>query len=940
MPTSTDPTAPHQTYELQRDASVVEEDDCYEAGLNEVTDNEGRDFEDEVDMPSTRRTATRFISKVLLDTFEPADALNMLQFFLNFFSIVGKPGRPITRRSAPLLDNVIVSFERYSAPYSTKHVGGVLFNMTGRTFRIAQAGTQEVWFIVMHLLAGSSTQSTTSAGYSQQEPQQQSSSKSGMPIGLARELASYITSIFYQRISSAQWYIFQTQFINGWAAWVSSKQDADSYWRRYEPAFYAYDYGANLEIKVGEEIFNLPRETHAFRESDGEADILRESDKLYELVTELSSRFSLDDTAAISYALAVCIHSQSDGGQTRCLLADRNMVARMFPGSRNYTFYPQAFHPRYGNFSASRPPAFLDPLCTAMRGNISDYNNSADVLSFGYFQGYSNIKRSVRHSLNALLATKGYATAALTAPTSHTSTLSHTRDKREAMLQRIRGQLTPGSPEQSKPFARERRKLNTAIDQEEFAYRMEQVVLLNIYYMCRAERTFAAVFPRVMCVYSRVFELALGEMERRYVARGERGLDLAHSEAVAILDWLGEYIFTGHKRHLLTTVLQPLGTLDSLRSGAWPYINPAVLGLDSSVSSSAVINTRLWPRSAKTGRLVLLHVNELRYYYGDGVASGRETEIWFDQLGEDAFRSHSDITSFTAELLREMLQEAAKPASTPITSAQIAACKSAITAWEATLEAFTSKALQELTQALTPGGLRLMMAELKTRTRRDYAAELVRAITTGKGRAAVAPVHSTWPDRLQVAIASGGLSNNDRLYAAGVEWAPDAVKGRLTSTTIVCLHGRCMRIVVTGLPGLLRRAAQEAQIRHENALHNQALRQKRRAIHFGDSFPFTNVPSLITDGFLKAKATFSNKGDLQVLDYYQLAINILSSNIDDPLCCLMLMITLTVCSSSETPEVAPGSREFGTAAKRKDPAQLALVIVTRMMWFLYPASFP
>ncbi|KAK1837395.1 hypothetical protein CCHR01_19984 [Colletotrichum chrysophilum] len=179
-----------------------------------------------------------------------------------------------------------------------------------------------------------------------------------------------------------------------------------------------------------------------------------------------------------------------------------------------------------------------------------------------------------------------------------------------------------------------------------------------------------------------------------------------------------------------------------------------------------------------------------------------------------------------------------------------------------------------------------------------------------------------------------------RLYAAGVEWAPDAVKGRLTSTTIVCLHGRCIRAVVTGPPGSLRRAAQEAQIRHENALYDRALRQKRRAISFGDSFPFTDVPGLITDGFLQAKATFSSKGDTRVLDHYQLAMNILSSNIDDPLCCLMLMITLTVCSSSETPEVAPGSREFGAAAKRKDPAQLALVMVTRMMWFLYPASFP
>ncbi|KAK1613482.1 hypothetical protein BDP81DRAFT_412077 [Colletotrichum phormii] len=52
------------------------------------------------------------------------------------------------------------------------------------------------------------------------------------------------------------------------------------------------------------------------------------------------------------------------------------------------------------------------------------------------------------------------------------------------------------------------------------------------------------------------------------------------------------------------------------------------------------------------------------------------------------------------------------------------------------------------------------------------------------------------------------------------------------------------------------------------------------------------------------------------------------------------MIVLTVCSSSETPEVAPGARTFSAAPKRKSPAQLALVMVTRIIWFLYPASFP
>ncbi|KAK2733724.1 hypothetical protein CKAH01_19001 [Colletotrichum kahawae] len=672
MSTSTNPTAP-PPYKLQRDGSAVEEDDCYEAGPNKVTDDEGCDYEDEVDMPSTR--------------------------------------------SGP---------QRWAVNHSTGHY---------QLHRATQAKVAD----------------------------------------------TFIPQFFLDFFSIM--------------------------------AFYTYNYGVNLEIEVREEIFNLLRKTHAFRELDSKADvsqaeedgdavtenniqasldslilnnsdskssagpatqeedshpynannqtyqqILRESDKLYKLVTKLSSRFSLDNTAIISYALAICIHSQSDGGQTWCLLADWNMVARMFP--------------------ASQPPAFLDPLCTAMRGNMSDCNDGADVLSFGYFQGYSNIKRSVRHSPNALLVTKGYTTAALTAPASHISTSSYARDKREAMLRRIRSQLTPGRPEQSKPFVRKRRKLETAIDREEFAYRIEQVILLNIYYICCAERTFAAVirpifqlicffcaehesyirlfrsippqvFPRVIYAYSCIFKLALSKIERRYVAGGERSLDLAHSEAIAILNRLRGYIFTGHKRHLLTTVLQPLSTLDSLWSGAWPYINPAVLGLDSSASSSTVMNMWLWPRSAKTGRLMLLYVNKLCYHYGDSMVTGCKTEIWFDQLDEDAFRSYSDMISFTAELLRSS---------------------------------------------------RLMIAESKERIRCDYAAELVRAITTRKGRAVVTPVYSTWLDWLQ--------------------WAPNAVKGRLTSTTIVCLHRRCIRAVVMGPPGLLRCAAQEAQIRHENALYD------------------------------------------------------------------------------------------------------------------------
>ncbi|KAK1994150.1 hypothetical protein LX36DRAFT_219510 [Colletotrichum falcatum] len=271
--------------------------------------------------------------------------------------------------------------------------------------------------------------------------------------------------------------------------------------------------------------------------------ILRESNDLQQLVAALEARFQLEAITAVTYALAVCIHTdrqaraEADDTETRCLLADRNMLAREFPSARDYTFYPQAFHPVYGNVSSNRPPRFLDSLFAAMRGNISDRNEGADVLSFGYFQGYSNIKRSVHHSPHDLLATKGYATAALTVPMSDASATAAAREKRERMLRIIRG------PDESKPFARERQQISAAIEAQEVAFRLEQVVSLNVHRMVARQRTFETVirpvfqmmrfflvehesyvhifrslpvgmFPGVLCAYTRLFELALAEMER------------------------------------------------------------------------------------------------------------------------------------------------------------------------------------------------------------------------------------------------------------------------------------------------------------------------------------------------------------------------------------------------------------------------------------------
>ncbi|KAL0929317.1 uncharacterized protein CTRU02_215673 [Colletotrichum truncatum] len=386
--------------------------------------------------------------------------------------------------------------------------------------------------------------------------------------------------------------------MEGWAAW-SHQRGPGSFWAKHEPAFHAYDYGANIEIEVNDELCNLPRERHYSIDEDSEDEIdgyecLEESsDETHQLeelsitddrklVSELEARFHLESITAVSYALAVCINSdwvvadnnsEASQAETRSLLIDRNMITREFASARDYTFYPQAFHP-----------------------------------------GYSNIKRSVRHSPHDLLATKGYATAALTVPTSDAGATWATSQKRERLLRIVRG------PDESKPFARERQQINVAIGAEEVAFRLEQVVSLDMRRMVGGQRTFETVirpifqmmrfflvehesyvhifrsmpleiFPRIMCAYSRLFEVVIGEMERQFVIGGEQGLDLARSEAVAVIDRLGGYMFSGHPRHLPKTILRPLGTLGSLCAGGWPFIDPAVLNLGASGSSGgAVIN--------------------------------------------------------------------------------------------------------------------------------------------------------------------------------------------------------------------------------------------------------------------------------------------------------------------------------------------------------------
>ncbi|OAQ59069.2 hypothetical protein VFPPC_12280 [Pochonia chlamydosporia 170] len=653
-------------------------------------------------------------------------------FYLDYFSIVGRPGRPITRHSERFFDNVKISFHKWQAQYSSKHDPELPFDLSNRTFRLASGASRELWFIVMHPSRGAAT-----AGRKKKKTLQ---GGSALAKHHAEALASHIKQVFLaspllgegvepswvlngkrsQTITFNKWTIFQELFMERWEQFAA-RHSYDLFWTENQPAFHAYDYGANIEIEVTKQIQALEPETHirprdipVEDESDdhtlesgepaGGEGLSTQQEQFSSITGSYTStnqwvtprrrlaqerrppKYVLDNVDTVSYALAINLDSiAGDGatqgaGQPACLLADRNQLGREYASSKDYSFFPLGFHPAYGNFSSPEPPALPSRNQLAItRDNMSYENEGADVVSFGFFQAYSNIKRQVRHRSGDVLASQGLATAALTIPACDVARSGRVRAKQKKLLDRIGGRLTPDDPESSTPFARERLRVEAAITEQEFAFRFEQVVSIRVQRLVRAERSFrtvirpifqlmrfflqekqyyspvlrrfpSEVFPGILVAFSTVFELAIEEMEQRFRDQGSKGLGLALSEGVAAIDRLGNFCFTGDPRVLPCRVFRPLETMESLRRGGWPYINPDVLDMRY---GDGKIHIDQWPK-LKQNRPVLMHVASLAYHYGRDVASNRHSQLWFAELGGRSIQGIATAGRFLEEVLREL----------------------------------------------------------------------------------------------------------------------------------------------------------------------------------------------------------------------------------------------------------------------------------------------
>jgi hypothetical protein len=213
-------------------------------------------------------------------------------FYLDLCIIIGQPLKPITQPTERFFDNITVTFRDWSRPYSGKHVDGLPFRLERRTFRLATAATRELWFIVMHPTVPEIVDLPASK-QEQRKHQENASSNSAMQSHHAHFLATYIKWVFLtaellgegiepswklggpqlQNISFNKWTIFQERFMDSWQGYVEGHA-CDEFWTDNKPAFHAYDYGANIEIKVNDVLQTLPRETrlqHDDEESDSDS---------------------------------------------------------------------------------------------------------------------------------------------------------------------------------------------------------------------------------------------------------------------------------------------------------------------------------------------------------------------------------------------------------------------------------------------------------------------------------------------------------------------------------------------------------------------------------------------------------------------------------------------------------------------------------------------
>ncbi|KFZ19813.1 hypothetical protein V502_03459, partial [Pseudogymnoascus sp. VKM F-4520 (FW-2644)] len=765
------------------------------------------------------------------------------------------------------------------------------------------------------------------------------------------------------------WTIFQERFMEDWLLLVE-QHPYDPFWAENQPAFHAYDYGANIEIKVSKRLASLEKETRLRTDDDAAADSGDDSDSgascegddeglgrgadeglarradatthgghrgldrgdwrldsddspdaadslysdgLRDLMTELDSKYDLENVSSISYALAVdlhCLDSRSPDPERQsayCMLADRNRVRDEYAkssGVSGLTFYPMALHPAYGNFTSAGPPRFLrDHVLSVMKDNMSFQNDGADVLSCEYFQAYTNIKRSIRYNPEDLLVTQGTATAALTLP-DHEANGSVTavcagaaadpaghgrgavRVPHGASGQHRRGTTRAGATKPANGAAADL-PAHAVLPAGDDALHARPPLL---------PPDGVPTDPGVLCAIVRAGD-----------GRDAEALPRARVEGTGYGSRRGRG-GTGSARALL--------------------LHGVVEGADELGAGTAEDDGKLAARSMAVHRPA-----------DAGSASGRR---------HDGYRAVATSQGWATCLHARCVPVVplrARGGGKPAQHALVPRPRR-----EAGGRAGGGDEVPggRLPQPLDPtdGGIPVSSRKLG-KPGATFCVEGLRT-SLGVGRVDLCrPVKQvaagfccrTLPERpTERKRGKEGTVVASRDMVHGTPFGLHLYRhhtgdeGTVVGRRVVKLVGHAPpQRVFAARPGSLKREAMEAEMRIERPA-------KRRTIELGYEIPFKCVPEVIQEGF-KEQERILAKGNQNIQAHFHVARNCLERCLGDPLCDLLLMLVLTFCSSSATPFVAAKSHEF-EAGPRKDPGLFAAALATRMLWFLRPKEFP
>jgi hypothetical protein len=363
-----------------------------------------------------------------------------------------------------------------------------------------------------------------------------------------------------------------------------------------------------------------------------------------------------------------------------------------------------------------------------------------------------------------------------------------------------------------------------------------------------------------------------------------------------------------------------------------------------------------------------MHVASLRFHYGPEVAASQHSLVWFRDLGGKSIGGPTSGTRFLDELFRDLwipqmvayiqhqvlrrlgtrpgpddVDDGGYDAADADALAQQQQTRARVEQWAKGLHPFSWSQYEPIWRLAAPDAPRSMIAH---KSRQDVAREVYHGCVKNDGptRQALSSLHATWfavlhavftftpADRVSKEQWLSGLAA--AMSSNRIECMPGSHRSRITYRRVNRLVGAMAPPrVVAARPGSLKRDAMEAELRVQQPV-------KRRVIDLGADIPFTRLPKLVEDGFGALSRMFTEgKGNSRVGEHYHVARNCLEECLGDPLCDVLLMLVLTYGSSSVTPFVAIGGKGFEVGG-RKDPAQFAANLATRMLWFLRPKAFP